>query len=328
MTFLPNCVAVTTLQELDKEVSATVGLAWSDNTLKSRNSQWKKYFEFCITMGLPALPADVSTIARFLVYLSRTCKFSTINNYLSAINVVHKYHGYDIDFRKFYLTQLIIKGLKRQLGTKVDQSRPFSKDELICMYMNMDHASEIDLVLWSAVILSFRTLLRKSNYVPDSLKDMPHVLRREDVTFFDWGMELRVSSSKTIQHKQYVLTIPVRYVMDKRFCAVAALLYHFKHYPAGEREPLFINPKTGKPLIYRDLLAFIKRLATSIGIVDSRVGCHSLRRSGAAFMHSIGVPLEDIMSIGDWRSMAVLSYLATPMSRKKYIQDCVAEKLI
>ena len=278
-------------------------------------------------MGLAALPADVSTIARFLVYLSRTCKFSTINNYLSAVNVLHKYHGHDIDFRKFYLIQLIVRGLKRQLGTNVVQSRPFSKDELLCMYNNMDHSSSLDLVMWTAVIFSFRTLLRKSNYIPDTLLDMPHVLRRGDVKFFEWGMEVHVSSSKTIQHKQYVLTIPVRYVGDKRFCAVSALLYHFNTFPAGVREPLFNNPKTGRPLLYKDLLAFIKRLSASIGILNSRVGCHSLRRSGAAFMHLIGVPLEDIMSIGDWRSMAVLSYLATPMSRKRYIQDCVAENL-
>ena len=150
-------------------MSATVGLAWSDNTLKSRNSQWKKYFEFCISMGLAALPADVSTTARFLVYLSRTCKFSTINNYLSAVNVLHKYHGHDIDFRKFYLIQLIVRGLKRQLGTNVVQSRPFSKDELLCMYNNMDHSSSPDLVMWTAVTFLFRTLLRKSNYIPDTL---------------------------------------------------------------------------------------------------------------------------------------------------------------
>ena len=320
------CVAVEELRRLDQDVSTAVGQAWAPNTLKCRNSQWSKYIHFCVDMGFSALPAEGSTVARFLVFLARTCKYSTINNYVSAINGLHKFYGHDIDFRKYYLIQLVLKGLKRQLGTVVEQAQPFTKDQLLKMYFTIDLTSRLDSVLWSALIFSFRTLLRKSNVVPDKQQDYGHIVRRGDVVFTDWGMMVHVRSSKTVQHRQYVLEIPVYYVNDKVFCAASALEHHFKQMPGHDDSPLFLHPDMDRPILYGDLLSFIKRLSSAIGM-SGRVGCHSLRRSGAAFLHSIGTPLEDIMSVGDWRSMAVLAYLATPMDRKKEIQFKVAAKL-
>lgn len=60
---------------------------------------------------------------------------------------------------------------------------------------------------------------------------------------------------------------------------------------------------------------------------DSKVGLHSLRRSGASFWCHLGVPLTDIKSIGDWRSLAVLEYLVTPMNRKMDIEKIMVEAL-
>ena len=315
------------VKQLDQEVSTVISQAWADNTLKTRNSQWSKYFKFCIDYGFCALPAEPSTIARFLVFLSRHCKYSTINNYLSAVITLHKFYGRDVDFRQFYIIKLVLKGLKRQLGTAVSQSRPFSLGELAMMYSSLDMSLQTDRDLWSAVIFSFRTLLRKSNVVPDRIGEYTHVVRRKDIEFHDWGVMVHVSSTKTIQHRQYVLHIPIHYVSDTKFCAATAIRLHFLAVPGDPNDPLFLKRPFGRPYLYSDLLMFVKRLALNIGVVNERVGCHSLRRSGAGFMHSIGVPLEDIMSAGDWHSMAVLLYLSTPMSRKHNIQEKVSGSL-
>ena len=69
---------------------------------------------------------------------------------------------------------------------------------------------------------------------------------------------------------------------------------------------------TGAHLVVVLVLEHIKLCAACVGIDPSEVRCHSLRRTGAAHLHCIKVPLEDIMSIGDWKSMAVLDYLVTP----------------
>ena len=230
-------------------------------------------------------------------------------------------------FRHCYLITLVLKGLKRQLGTHVQQSIPFSMDELKAMHATIDMASYLNRILWSVVIFSFRTLLRKSNVVPDSLDSAIHVVRRKDVEFHDWGLMINVASTKTVRYDQYVLHIRIHYVQDKRFCAASSVKSHFQVVPGKPNDPIFLKEPFGKPVLYHDVLSFIKRLATDIGLKGERIGCHSLRRSGAAFLHSIGVPLEDIMSSGDWHSMAVLMYLSTPMSRKHVIQDSVSDKL-
>ena len=75
------------------------------------------------------------------------------------------------------------------------------------------------------------------------------------------------------------------------------------------------------------MLGHIKDFAHRIGIPPDMVGCHSLCRSGAAYMHSLGIPLEDIMSIGDWSSLSVLDYLVTPRARRHDIQAKLAASL-
>ena len=307
------------MQELDAEVSLTIGSAWSVNTLATRNSQWTKYLDFCGRTGLQPLPASMQTVSRFLVYLGRTCKYSTVNNYLSAVVSLHKFYGYQTDFRGSYLIKLVLKGLQSMLGTHTVQMKPLTTSQLQEIY-RIAVISDHDKLMWTIMILSFRSLLRKSNLVADSPSALRHVLLREDVKFYPWGLMILVRSTKTVQTGQYILEIPVFYVPNRIFCAATLVKEHVEQYPAAAGSPLFVNQGNSKPVWYRDLLGFIKRSVASIGLDPNDYGTHSMRRSGAGFLHSVGVPLEDIMVMGDWKSMAVLDYLVTPLSRKMDIQ--------
>ena len=309
-------------------VSTAVGAAWSSNTLSTRNSQWRKYFKFCADTDQQPLPADIQTIVRFMVFLARDCKYSTVNNYLSAVISLHKFYGYSVSFRESFLVKLVMRGLRSQLGEQRSQMQPLSLSQLRSMY-ELAVLTPEDEIIWAAVILSFRSLLRKSNIVPDVESNSGHVLQRKDVQFHEWGVMLRVRSTKTLQHQQYVLEIPIHYVSDRVFCAASALEKHFAELPSSLDGPVFLKQIRGMkvPILYKDLLAFLKRAVRAIGLPPSEYGAHSLRRSGAAFLHGIGVPLEDIMAMGDWRSLAVLDYLITPLDRKKDIQGRVASSL-
>lgn len=74
---------------LDAELDLVICAAWADSTLKTQNSQWRQYIKFCTSNDLTPVPGDVLSIARFLVNLGNTCKYSTCNNYLSAIVSLH-----------------------------------------------------------------------------------------------------------------------------------------------------------------------------------------------------------------------------------------------
>lgn len=80
------------------------------------------------------------------------------------------------------------------------------------------------------------------------------------------------------------------------------------------------------PLLYKDLLGFIMGLAPCIQKKASDLGTHSLRRSGATFLSQI-VPLHEICTVGDWKSLAALAYLVTPIERKEQIYAYAASVL-
>ena len=54
------------LQQIDAEMSAVIGSAWSKSTLACRNSQWSRFIKFCQLHELNPLPASANTVGRFL----------------------------------------------------------------------------------------------------------------------------------------------------------------------------------------------------------------------------------------------------------------------
>lgn len=309
------------------EMSNLIGCAWSTNTLATRNSQWKKYIQFCTSMSLQPVPAESLTLARYLVKLSSVCKYTTINNHLSAISVLHKFYGYEAGFRDSFLIKMVLSGIKSKYGTAVASKSILTVNQLRLMYSLLPKL-EINETFWTAILFSFHTLLRKSNIVPST--NSTHTLCRSDITFILKGMVVSVGSAKNLRYKERKLNIPVFFVQDPSMCVVSKLLRHFVLYPAGNDSPLFFKRLHGRivPVTYQDLLMFIKSCVARIGLNPADVGMHSLRRSGATYLHRIGVPLIDIKVIGDWRSLAVLQYLITTFDRKCEIESYLVSSLL
>ena len=154
---------------------------------------------------------------------------------------------------------------------------------------------------------------------------------------------LRVHSSKTLKYKEHVLEIPISKVDSPVFDIISMLQEHFKLCPVKDDQPLFMKKTKGSgytPLLYGELLGFLKQIVSNIGLKPQDLRLHSMRRSGAAFLHHLRVPLEDIQSEcppggpsgdggmqRDWRSLAILIYLITPPDRKASIKRVVANAL-
>lgn len=278
-------------------------------------------------MGLVGLPASDHTVIRFLVFKGRSCKYSTITNYLSAIIGLHRYYGYAADFRDSYSVHLVLEGLKRKLGTATLSRSPLNITQLLQMSRWVSFENIKSQAMWAAIVFCFRTLLRKSNVLPDTLTgSATHVILRKHIEFIPQGMMVHVYSSKTLKHKNRVLRLPVYISSGSPLCAVSQLRYHWSKVPGKPDDPLFMCNKY--PLLYRDVLSYVKLLVERIGLDPSHAGLHSLRRSGALFLHSIGIPLTDIQTIGDWSSLAALLYLVTPMDRKIDIEHFVSNSIV
>ena len=318
--------------ELDSKAAEIRAHAWSVTTWKTKCSQWKKYINFCAKSASPILPTSVQTMCRYIVYLSEDLKYVTIDNYVSAVLALNAHYGYDVSkIRADFVFRSTMSGLRRILGDPTPIRVTLTVSQLLCMFGFMDISDVNARAMWTCIVTSFRTLLRKSNLVPGSSINLsPHYLRRGAVTFAEWGMMVTVSSSKTIQYGQRLHRIPVAYAHGSPLCAVKLLKAHFKDVPSSDpNSPAFLIRLRGKtvPLQYPRLLTFLKGLLRSIGMDCERAGVHSLRRSGAAFMHACGVPLEDIRYTGDWASLSALIYLAKPIS-SRILTDCAVSRAI
>lgn len=191
--------------KLDQQVDVIIRAAWANSTLKTRNSQWDRYIEFCRSNQLVAVPADPITVARFLVNLAKDCVYSTCNNYLSAIVTLHKFFGYTQSFRECFVIKMVMQGLGRYFGKVVVQKRGLTPDNLLCIYNLLDLSDVNTITKWSAIILSFRTLLRKSNIVQTTLGDLGMVVTRSDIEYTPQGIILHVKKTKTLQRREYVV---------------------------------------------------------------------------------------------------------------------------
>lgn len=186
---------------------------------------------------------------------------------------------------------MCVCGLKHDLGTEVNSKIPLSPRQLTDIYYLLDWSDPNVVVCWAAIIFSFRTLLRKSNIVPDTLEQGAHVLRRSQIILTDSGCTVVIVSTKTLRYRDRVLQIPLCYINNKVFDVVSMLNNHFDSCPSSMEGPLFVLKKgpVFQPLTYHVLLNFIKDCVCLIGLLPSEVGLHSLRRSGVTFLHGISL---------------------------------------
>ena len=268
-----------------------------------------------------------------MVHLSGSLKYLTIQNYVSAVISLNYYFGQDISaLRSEFEFTMTMSGIRRVLGDPEPVRPTLTLSQLLKLFTFVDLRSQNQRCMWACIALSFRALLRKSNLVPDSAKEPSgHFLRRGAVRFESWGLDVRVSSSKTIQYFQRVHSVPVTLAPGSPLCAASWLYEHFKDTPgAGPDSPAFLlQGKSGLvPLSYVKLLTFLKTLLRLSGLSNERTGLHSLRRAGALHMFDIGLSLEDIRQAGDWKSMAALLYLAKPLELKIKSDLVVARSLL
>ena len=210
---------------------------------------------------------------------------------------------------------MTLSGIRRALGDPEPHRPTLLLSDLHAMYLKVDLSSPDELCMWACITLAFRGLLRKSNLVPDSAKLQGHFLRRASVLTYEWGLEIQISSSKTIQYAQKTHRVPITLARGSPLCAVTWVRKHFSDVPHPDPDcPAFMLTGAGspKPLTYSKLLGYLKTLLLRANLESDRVGCHSLRRAGALYMYNLGLSLEDIRQCGDWSSMAALVYLTKP----------------
>lgn len=269
---------------------------------------------FCDIYQLEPIPASVDVICLYITYLSDQVKYTTICNYLSAVWSLHEYLGVTPKAKGTFLVKCTLRGARRLLGDKVLTADPLLPEHLVQIFRTLDHRNLSDLIFWTALVLGYRCLLRKGHFTRS-----PHMLKRSDIQFTNYGMSVTLRSSKTIQFAEREVVIPVIESKGSLLCPVRWLKRLLHYVRVSPAEPLF-------PLTYYRFSCRLKKSLATAGIVGNFTS-HSLRRGCATYLSRLGLPLHDIKVYGDWRSLSVLLYLSGDVNTRLIKDRPVAKSL-
>ena len=99
--------------------------------------------------------------------------------------------------------------------------------------------------LWYLFLLAFFSYPRKSNLTAPSARafDPSKHLTRHDMKFSRNGEVLRIRWSKTLQHREVILLIPLPLIPISDLCPVTAIHHYFQLVPADVNYPFFCVPQ-------------------------------------------------------------------------------------
>ena len=295
----------------------------------SYSTHLKTYMSFCALMGYSPVPVLHSTVLRYVAYLSQKMAPQSIRSYLNVIRLLHLESNLSNPLEHNFALDTLLKGIKRDKGVCVKQALPITPQLLIKMYQVIDLSSPFGSVFWSACLVGFFAFLRKSNLFYHT--GQSHHLMTNNVLVTPTNqVYLQVMSTKTIQCKEKVLLLPLPPIPGHILCPVAALkhMWSFAQLPS-EPIPLFSyhTPLGYKSVTYCTFLKHLRVVLEKVGVQANQFSGHSLRRGGASYALSIGIPGEVIKILGDWKSDCYQRYLDTSIHTRfqsiSYMATCL-----
>ena len=286
--------------------------SYATRTRQSYRTHRKCYLRFCAMLHYNPVPASTPVICRYAAFLARTHKFNSIKQYMNIIRLMHLEWDLPNPLENNFHIQHVLRGVRRNIGDCVTQKLPITPAMLHRIRNTLDLSQARDANVWAICLVLFFGLLRKSSVLPvsRSLLSPSRVLTRSDITFSSAGMCLRIRNTKTIQHGERVLTLPMPMMVGHALCPVQATFNAFKFCPqVPATQPAFcVLP--GVPITGPSFDARLRSCLATAGFQPSRYSGHSLRRAGATWCFQVGVPAETIRALGDWRSSCYLQYIS------------------
>ena len=276
---------------------------------------------FCDYFNLQDLPTCVNTLCLYAQFLSRSFKsVQSIQNYLSGVKTLHSMLDVVFPSENVLQLKLLLRGIAREKQHIPRKAEPVSPTILLDMYPYLNLSKYFDVAWWSAVLLMFFLMARKSNLFPDSIKtfDSKKQLLRRDITLKDDLLIVNIKWSKTRQFG-HSRDIPVCSIPESCLCPVSAYRNMIALIPAKDTEPAFCFKDANAsliPITYPKFQSYLRKLISKTGRNGSAFSSHSLRRSGCTFAFKSGVPSELIQSHGDWLSDAYKEYLCYDFQQK------------
>ena len=191
--------------------------------------------------------------------------------------------GLDIPEANDRQMKMFAVGIKRAMPHAVKQAEPVTPELLTRLCKVVNFKDQVEMVAWTGLLLGFYMFLRKSNLVPDTMDtfDPQFQFCRSDLNLLgmDKAMMVEIRWSKTIQHKQKILRLPVLPAKNKAICPVFWTHYMISRIPVKPQEPVLAIP-AGKQILAlsaNQLVYRLRKWLILIGEDPTRYSLHSLR---------------------------------------------------
>ena len=262
------------------------------------------------------------TICRYITFLARDKAFSTIQQYISTVRLLHLELGYRHPYRDNHSVTSLLKAVKRVKGHNPAYKLSLSINQLRSMHAHLDLSNMSDLQMWCVINLCFYGLLRISSVTIPKPKsyDPQNILTRGDIKISAQGCILSLRHTKTIQFKERVFEAVIPRLQGDPLCPSSLLvtfLLRAGNLPDTAPALAYLTPDahmaTITPAKARDRF---KHLLRAIGLSTKDHNTHSLRRSGASHLMASGIDLAVIRCLGDWKSDSIFRYLKPCIEHK------------
>ena len=298
---------------LQSLVACLINLAHATSTPKNIAAHIRSYQTFCELRAIQPFPINVESITLYIAYLvAQKRAYGTVLNHISSLKHAHRLAGYELTWSSDYHFQLLLRGVKRFLGQAVSRKSPMTPSILHAAFDLFNFRIPFHAPMWALFLVPFFTFLRKSNLVPDNMRQISSkVITWANLVFTSAGANIHVSATKTIQCQQQSLIPPIPAIPGSRLCPILALRRHLAFNPGPVSAPLFsVFSGSGlAPITYKQFCIFLSRVLSKLHLDPSLYSPHSFRRGGATFAFDCHIPSEIIKLRGDWKSDAYLVYL-------------------
>lgn len=296
---------------LDHEWIAYKRAALAPNTQTAYAIHVRTYMTFCNAFGYTPVPATPVTMCRYAAYLARTHASSSVRCYMAGIRHMHLELGYPSPTDEYHIGT-VLKGIDTTKGKIPSKKLPITLDILQAVYKCLDLGDDFQLCFWAACLVGFFTFARKASLLTRTLTS--HCCRRDlcrrDFEFDGSNATIRFKHNKTIQDFTRVLVVPIPVIEQSPLCPVTALLKSLVRTRQPAAAPL-LSYRLGEntvPLTHHAFTSTLSAMLNTAGYSPSKYSGHSLRRGGATFALSCGLPTEVIKAQGDWKSNAYERY--------------------
>ena len=295
-----------------------------DSTKKNYYMVWKLFNQFCIRLDRKPDNWE-SRLTLFMGYLIHNNKqSSTVQSYISVIKTTLKANKIDIAEDQYLLMSLtrachlkndrvhtrlpIRKGMLSVLLQQVSKyytarNQPY----LVKLYQALFSTMYFGLFRISEVASGEHAVKACDIHIGFNKKKFLFVLHSSKTHEHSTALQLIKISSKTKKKKCKISWPKTTAILPCPF----QVLHEFARVRGGyksDTEPFFVFPDNS-PISQQQLSNCLKLMLQTSGFNEKVYGTHSLRSGRSCDLFQLGLSIETIKKLGQWKSNAVFRYL-------------------